>query len=189
MNRKKIFPIVLVSVNFLGLLPIGTSAESLFLPTFSDEETAQLKISLRAADMSERRKSLPLNSTLVSQMMSGGVLTVSNGTGREAYVKLVEQNSRALMASFFVKSNSSFTQEQIPDGTYRVLFVLGNGWNSQTRSFAKDKSFAKFNQPLNFTTLQTSGGIQYRVFKITLHPVAGGQAKTSGVSQKEFDGY
>jgi hypothetical protein len=125
----------------------------------------------------------------VSQMMGGGALTVSNGTGRDAYVKLVEPNSRTLVAAFSVKSNSSFTQEQIPDGAYRVLFVLGNGWNPQTQSFTKNKSFAKFDKLLNFTTMQMMGGIQYRVFKITLHPVRSGKAKTSGVSQKEFDSY
>jgi hypothetical protein len=104
-------------------------------------------------------------------------------------VKLIEPISRTLMAAFFVKSNSSFMQEQIPDGTYKVLFVLGNGWNVQTQSFTKNKSFAKFDKLLNFTTMQVSGGIQYKVFKITLHPVTGGKARTSGVSQKEFDSY
>jgi hypothetical protein len=174
---------VLVTSGSLGLLPRSVLAESLSLTTSSTSAISQPK------DIFGRNRSLPSSSALVSQMMGGGALTVSNGTGQDAYVKLVEPNSRALMTAFIVKSNSSFTQEQIPDGTYRVLFVLGNGWNSQTQSFTKNKSFAKFNQPLNFTTLQTSGGIQYRVFKVTLHPVAGGQARTSGVSQKEFDSY
>jgi hypothetical protein len=122
-------------------------------------------------------------------MNGGGALTVSNGTNRDAYVKLIEPNSRILRAAFFVKSNSSFMQEQIPDGTYKVLFVLGNGWNAQTQAFTKNKSFAKFDKLLNFTTMQVSGGIQYRVFKITLHPVTGGKARTSRVSQKEFESY
>jgi hypothetical protein len=134
-------------------------------------------------------RSLPSNPILISQTMNGGALTVSSGTGRDAYVKLIEPNSRTLMAAFFVKSNSSFMQEQIPDGTYKVLFVLGNGWNAQTQAFTKNKSFAKFDKLLNFTTMQVSGGIQYKVFKITLHPVTGGKARTSGVSQREFESY
>jgi hypothetical protein len=137
-----------------------------------------------------KKRSLPSETTLVSQFMgSGGALTVSNGTNSDAYVKLVEPNSRTLVAAFYVKSTSSFTQEQIPDGTYKVLFVLGKGWNAQTQSFTKNKRFSKFDKLLNFTTTQMVGGIQYRVFKITLHPVPSGKAKTSGVSQKEFNSY
>jgi hypothetical protein len=151
--------------------------------------TSQAKTVHNSPIVVAQQRSLPSNSVLVSQTMNGGALSVSNGTGRDAYVKLIEPNSRTLMAAFFVKANSSFMQEQIPDGTYKVLFVLGNGWNAQTQAFTKNKSFAKFDKLLNFTTTQVSGGIQYKVFKITLHPVTGGKARTSGVSQKEFESY
>jgi hypothetical protein len=57
--------------------------------------------------------SLPLSTILISQAM-GGALTVSNGTGRDAHVKLIEPSSRVLVGSFLVKSNSSYTLEQIP---------------------------------------------------------------------------
>jgi hypothetical protein len=152
--------------------------------------TSQAKTVPNSFIVVAQKRSLPSSPILVSQAMNGGgALTVSNGTNRDAYVKLIEPSSRTLMAAFFVKSNSSFVQEQIPDGTYKVLFVLGNGWNTQTQSFTKNKSFSKFDKPLNFTTMQMVGGIQYRVFKITLHPVPSGKARTSGVSQKEFDSY
>jgi hypothetical protein len=151
--------------------------------------TSQTKTVPNAPFLAAQRRSLPSNPVLVSQTMNGGALTVSNGTNSDAYVKLAEPNSRTLVAAFYVKSNSSFTQEQIPDGTYKVLFVLGKGWNAQTQSFTKNKSFSKFDKLLNFTTTQMIGGIQYRVFKITLHPVPSGKARTSGVSQKEFNSY
>jgi hypothetical protein len=152
--------------------------------------TSQAKTAPNAPIVLVQQRSLPSNPVLVSQAMNGGgALTVSNGTNSDAYVKLVEPNSRTLVAAFYVKSNSSFTQEQIPDGTYKVLFVLGKGWNAQTQSFTKNKSFSKFDKLLNFTTTQMIGGIQYRVFKITLHPVPSGKARTSGVSQKEFNSY
>jgi hypothetical protein len=180
---------VLVSVGLLAFFVRSVLASSPLPPMSSTSVTAQLKNSLKPPSVIAKNRSLPSSPVVVSQMMGGGALTVSNGTGRDAYVKLVDPNSRTLVAAFSVKSNSSFTQEQIPDGAYRVLFVLGNGWNAQTQSFSKNKSFAKFDKLLNFTTTQMSGGIQYRVFKITLHPVRSGKAKTSGVSQKEFDSY
>jgi hypothetical protein len=137
-----------------------------------------------------QNRSLPSGTTLLSQFQGGnGALTVSNGTKQDAFVKLVDPRSRTLIAAFFVKSGSTVTQQQIPDGNYQVLFVLGKGWNSTTQSFTKNKNFAKFDKSLDYTTTQLSGRIQYKVFKITLHPVAGGKARTSGVNEQEFNRY
>jgi hypothetical protein len=181
---------LLVSVGLLAFFVRSVLASNPLLPISSTSVTSESKTIPNLPSIIPINRSLPSSPVLVSQSMNGGgALTVSNGTGRDAYVKLVDPNSRTLVAAFSVKSNSSFTQERIPDGAYRVLFVLGNGWNAQTQSFSKNKSFAKFDKLLNFTTTQMTGGIQYRVFKITLHPVPRGKAKTSGVSQKEFDSY
>jgi hypothetical protein len=190
LKGRKIFSLsVLVSVGLLALFGRSVLAGSQSLPASSVPVTSGPKTSFNSPNIIERDPSLSLNPVLLSQTMNGGALTVSNGTNSDAYVKLVEPNSRALVTAFYVKSNSSFTQEQIPDGTYKVLFVLGKGWNDRTQSFAKNKSFSKFDKLLTFTTTQMVGGIQYRVFKITLHPVSNGKARTSGVSQKEFDSY
>jgi hypothetical protein len=142
----------------------------------------------KAILLAAKNRSLPSQTGLLSQAM-GGSLKVSNGTNRDAYVKLIEPNFQQLVAAFFVKSNSSYTLNPIPDGTYRVLFALGKNWNPGTQSFAQSKSFAKFDKPLSFTTTQLGNGIQYKVFQITLHPVVGGKARTSGVNEQEFKRY
>jgi hypothetical protein len=176
---------------------------SIILPIFSVRNALanNQSPSITATSATSRSRTLPKPSTVVTQNRSqtlstvlisqamGGALTVSNGTNRDAFVKLIEPNSGILLAGFFVKSNSSYTLEQIPDGTYRVLFALGQGWNPNTQVFTKNKQFAKFNKPLAYTTTQLSNSIQYKVFKITLHPVVGGQARTSGVSEQEFNRY
>jgi hypothetical protein len=131
---------------------------------------------------------LPLSTVLISQAM-GGALTVSNGTNRDAYVKLIDPSSRLLVGAFLVQSNSSYTLERIPDGTYRVLFVLGQGWNPNTQSFTKNKNFAKFDKALAYVTTQLGNSIRYKAFKITLHPVIGGNTTTSGLNEAEFNRY
>ena len=136
-----------------------------------------------------KNRSLPAHTGLISQAMDRGTLKVSNGNNLDAYVKLIEPNSRQLVSEFFVESNSNYTLNSIPDGTYRVIFALGKNWNSQTKSFAKRKSFAKFNKLLDFTTMERSNGIEYKIFKITLHPVAAGKARTRGVDESEFKRY
>lgn len=152
--------------------------------------TTQTKTVTNPPFLVTRNRSLPSETTFIAQFSSsGGALTVVNGTNRDAFIKLIEPLSHTLIASFFVKSGTTYTQEQIPDGTYKVLFVLGKGWNSQTQSFSKGKSFAKFDKPLNYMTTQLGNGVQYKVFKITLHPVVGGKARTSGINEQEFSRY
>jgi hypothetical protein len=143
----------------------------------------------KATLFTAKKRSLPSHTGFISQAMGGGTLKVSNGTNRDAYVKLIEPNFQQLVSAFLVKSNSSYTLNPIPDGTYRVLFASGKNWNPKTQSFAQSKSFAKFDKLLNFTTVQLGNEIQYKVFQITLHPVAGGKARISGVNEQEFKRY
>ena len=137
-----------------------------------------------------RNRSLPSSTVLVSPATSGGgSLKVTNGTNRAAYIKLVDPRSRTLVAAFYVKSNSIFTLKQVPDGTYQVLFVLGEDWDAKTQSLTGSKHFSKFDRSLNFTTTQLSDRIEYTVFQLTLHPVVGGNATTSSVDEREFTRY
>jgi hypothetical protein len=181
---------ILVSVGLLvcSMRSALGSSQSPSLPL--SPVTSQPKPRSNPPIVMTRNRSLPSETTFISQFTgSGGALTVINGTKQDAFVKLVEPLSRTLIAAFFVKSGTTLTQEQIPDGTYNVLFVLGKGWNSQTQSFTKGKRFAKFDKSLNFTTAQIANGVQYKVFKITLNPVVGGNARTSGINEQDFNRY
>jgi hypothetical protein len=141
-----------------------------------------------------KNRTLPSNIVFVSPaQIGGGSLNVSNGTSHDAYIKLVDPKSRTLVAAFYVKSNSSFMLKQIPDGVYQVLFVSGTDWDSEKQSFTRSASFSRFDRALNFVTTQRndSQGVytRYTVFKLTLHPVAHGNARTSRVNAKEFTRY
>jgi hypothetical protein len=118
-----------------------------------------------------------------------GSLEVSNLTDTDAYVKLVDPSVRTLVASFYVKAGSNFTLEGIPDGTYELLFVTGEGGNPTTGSFSGSKSFLKFDSPLGFITTEVSGGIEYSIHRVTLHGVANGNAKTNRIDEQEFEQY
>ncbi len=133
---------------------------------------------------------LPSSTVLIPPTtIGGGSLKVINGTNRDAYIKLVEPRSRTLVAAFYVNSSSVFTLKQVPDGTYQLLFVLGENWDNKTQSFRGDKRFARFDRSLNFKTIQLDDRIRYSVFELTLNPVVGGNATTSGVAEQEFRRY
>jgi hypothetical protein len=179
---------ILVGVGLL-VCPMRSALGGSQSPSLLSPVTSQPKPLPNPPIVMPKNRSLPSDTALVSQAMGGGSLEVSNGTNRDAYVKLVEPRSGILVGALYVKANSASTLDQIPDGTYQVLFVSGEGWNPNAQSFTRNKYFAKFDQPLNFTTMQLANGIEYRVFQITLHPVTGGKARTSGVNEQEFNRY
>jgi hypothetical protein len=188
MLGKILGAVAVLAVGCIAYSPDRTELRLLSAPTLYPILPSQ-GFSYHQSIVTSQHQSLPSHTGFISQAMGGGTLKVSNGTNRDAYVKLIEPNFQQLVSAFFVKSNSSYTLNPVPDGTYRVIFALGKSWNPKTQAFAQSKSFAKFDKPLNFTTVQLGNEIQYKVFQITLHPVVGGKARTSGVNEQEFKRY
>jgi len=122
-----------------------------------------------------------------------GRLKIVNGTYLHAIAKLVDTNEDRAVHTLLIRSEHEATIESIPEGRYRLVFALGKGWNQERQRFYEANSFAKFDDPLVFTTTrrQRSDGAYdyYSVLEVTLHPVAGGNARTSHISDEEFFGY
>lgn len=165
-------------------VPSSTPLSSTLPSTFASPlASVQPSVSLQ-------NRSLPASTVLVSPATSGnGSLKVANGTSRDTYIKLVDPVSRKSTAAFYIKASSTFTLKQIPDGTYQVLFMSGEDWDAQARSFTRSKSLKKFEKSLDFTTQQLTDKIRYTAFELTLNPVVGGNARTSEVDEQEFAQY
>jgi hypothetical protein len=135
-------------------------------------------------------RSLPSSQVIEPLATEGrGSLSVINGNSSDAYIKLVDALSNESVASFYVKSNSDFTLEGVPDGSYQVIFASGEDWDSSTQSFTMNKSFTEFETTLDFTTIQSTDEIRYSIHEITLHQVEGGNVMTSEVDEQEFTQY
>ena len=140
--------------------------------------------------LTQNNRSLPSSQVIEPLTTEGrGSLRVINGTSRDAYIKLVDTRADESVASFYVKSNSTFTLEGVPDGSYQVIFTSGEDWDSNTKSFTMNKSFTAFDSTLDFTTIQYADEIRYSIHEITLHQVVDGNATTSEVNEQEFTQY
>jgi ribosomal protein S27E len=138
----------------------------------------------------QNNRSLPSSQVIEPFATEGrGSLSVFNGNSSDAYIKLVDTLSNELVASFYVKSNSTFTLEGVPDGSYKVIFASGEDWDSNTQSFTMNKSFTEFETTLNFRTIQYTDEIRYSIHEITLHQVENGNVMTSEVDEQEFSQY
>lgn len=140
--------------------------------------------------LTQNNRSLPSSQVIEPLITEGrGSLRVINGTSRDAYIKLVDPRADLSVASFYVKSYSTFSLEGVPDGSYYVIFTSGEDWDSNTRSFTMNKSFTEFDGTLDFTTIEYPDEIRYSIHEITLHQVADGNATTSEVNEQEFMQY
>ncbi len=117
-----------------------------------------------------------------------GVLTISNGSGSDAVVKLISASGRKVY-SVYIRTNNSYSIKNIDDGIYRVLFSFGADWDSVQEKFIVNPSAEAFDDTFDFQTTYTEQGSKYKEYSITLNPVAGGKATTNPIDQSTFYKY
>ncbi|MBD0346746.1 MAG: hypothetical protein ICV63_18355 [Coleofasciculus sp. Co-bin14] len=133
--------------------------------------------------------SLPNGTELIlpQDLQGRGNLTVNNGTPRDAVVKLVDSASGETIRFVYVQANHDATMKNIPPCNCIFKFSTGTDWDRQTRKFLQNPSFSQFTEPLIFEEIQTEGGVKWRDYKVTLHPVVTGKAKTTQISESDFE--
>ncbi|PYI58364.1 MAG: hypothetical protein DMC60_13075 [Verrucomicrobia bacterium] len=118
-----------------------------------------------------------------------GQLTVNNGTSSQAVAKLVDIQADRKILSFVISARQIATIYGIPDGTYQLLFAFGDQLYVGTDRFHSPHGFSKFVRQLTLDTRVTDDSVYWSQLSVTLHPVISGNAKTSSISQKEFERY
>ncbi|WP_066374969.1 hypothetical protein [Herbidospora mongoliensis] len=124
----------------------------------------------------------PGNGKILYDRISGGegILKIKNGTGKDGVVTLVRGKSKAF--SLYVRARSTASFKRVDDGTYTVYFTTGYRFSTSKRKFTKSAVYQRFNDRLKFKTTST----QSTGWTLTLNPVKGGNARTSGVNPKDF---
>ena len=112
-----------------------------------------------------------------------GQLQISNGTSYDAVAKLIRDGASVL--TVYIKANSTYTMENISDGTYWLAFAQGTDWNATTQKFNRNAQTSAFDDTFEFETTDT----KYSGWEVTLNPVAGGTAESSSVDPAQFDQY
>ena len=119
-----------------------------------------------------------------------GELKIENGIDLDAVAKLVKNYPKKSIYTVYIKAKSTYKISEISDGVYDLYFAHGRDWDKESQKFLVNNSYSKFEDNFDFTTKNEyqSDGVNriYTTFKITLHPVVGGSAKTDTVSENEF---
>jgi len=114
-----------------------------------------------------------------------GRLTVTNGAQYDAVSVLLDGDSGAPLRAIFIRSGESGVVTEVPVGSYKVCFQFGTDWLKERR-FCNPKGTSEFDELFEFQELELPGETQYSVFRVTLHPVFGGRAKTHPVPDSTF---
>ena len=130
--------------------------------------------------------SLPTGTVLKKQsvyLQGEGQLEIKNGTSYDAVAKLIRGGTSVL--TVYIKANSTYTMENISDGTYWLAFSQGTDWNVTTQQFNRNAHASAFDETFPFETSAT----QSSGWEVTLNPVVGGTAQSSDVDLAQFNQY
>jgi hypothetical protein len=115
-----------------------------------------------------------------------GKLTVQNGTGEDAVMRLSDVTTDQTVRWFFVKAHSSAHVPRIPQGEYRLMYTTGLNWVKSDDVFTWQPSYNEFERTLDYSEQRDSEGIQYHTISVTLNSVLFGNVRTRKITREEF---
>ena len=133
------------------------------------------------------QRNRPPNGTIFVQTSTQGrgELTIQNGTKWDAQVKLVSPTRKYIFISVYVHSGKSATVSNIRPNTYKLIYALGEGWDDARNRMFRISSTAAFDKLLTFERSTD----YYSTYRVTLHPVEGGNVNSRQISEDDFLSY
>jgi len=149
-------------------------------------ETPSARIPERAA------VSLPTGTWVIPPrgVRGHGILTISNGTGLDAVVKLVPAiPPRSAVWMVYIRAHDETVRNGIGTGAYLLRFALGLDWDAATRKFLRGPEFYQAGKQFDFTetesTLDRPG--TYDEADITLNEVPFGNLPREPIDELIFN--
>jgi hypothetical protein len=118
-----------------------------------------------------------------------GSLRISNGTESDAVAKLVDSTTGKTYRLVYVRASSVANVGSIGSGSYLLKFSLGFDFDKSSGKFLRAQSFTKFDEIMNFVETRNGNEVRWNDHEVTLNPVIGGNARTSRISESEFEDY
>ncbi|MCF6475265.1 hypothetical protein FAF44_43900 [Nonomuraea sp. MG754425] len=142
-------------------------------------------VSVKAGERRTRRLS---NGAFIRRGTLNGrsTLEIDNGGSRDAVVTVTRGGAKVF--SVYVRKKAKFKVKGIRDGSYKIYFTHGADWDGRNKAFTRDCSFERFDKTVKFKTTYTATQILWHDWRITLHSISGGNARTSAVDPDDFPG-
>lgn len=172
-----------IATNPFGLVP-GNTHPSSFRQNDQPSDTSEPPLEPRPLQYN----SLPTGTRLADDagLEGHGRLSVSNGTGLDAVVRLYDPSTLKTARWFFVKAGASATVQFIPQGKYVLAYTDGLDWDESETVFRWNPSYHEFEKLLSYTEQTDVEAIRFEKITITLNPVIGGNIKAKSISRNDF---
>ncbi|MFA6094665.1 MAG: hypothetical protein WC757_02150 [Candidatus Paceibacterota bacterium] len=159
----------------------------------SSSETPPVKTFVSESEI--QKNSLPTGSKLTisnpGHFRGLGELHITNNGDLDATAKLIRKNKT--VAWIYIKAGQNYTFTDISEGIYDLIFSAGLDWNENFKTFNRNKSYQKFDEPFEFSTNtfyeDNFKKTSYSTYSVTLSPVSEGKAKTEYLNESEFFQY
>lgn len=115
-----------------------------------------------------------------------GTLTIKNGTGEDAAVKLDDTKTKLSARFVYVRGGDEFTVKGIGSGVYFLRYTQGSDWDPGNHTFRKSPTYSEFEQTLDFNERRTDTGVAYHDYTVTLQKVLHGNARTRRITKEQF---
>jgi len=109
-------------------------------------------------------------------------LEITNGRSVDAVVRLVNVATSRTSRLVYVRGKDAYTIDGIEPNTYSLIFAAGTDWVSACADFERDEDIQEFLKPLIFEETEEDR----TRYKVTLHTVLHGNARTKKVDRKRF---
>ncbi|MGP4098459.1 hypothetical protein [Nonomuraea sp. KM90] len=113
-------------------------------------------------------------------------LEIDNGGSLDSVVTVMKGGSKQF--SVYVRKKAKFKIRGVRDGSYKIYFTHGVDWDGKTKAFTRECSFERFEKTVKFKTTFTATQILWHDWRITLHAISGGNARTAPVDPDDFPG-
>jgi len=110
-----------------------------------------------------------------------GALTVKNQGETDAYLVLVGIDAEERY-EMYVRAGEQETMEDILDGAYEVYITSGTIWVSYEKRFKDAVSYEKLQEPLEFTSTDTTAS----AWELVLETVEGGNTGSTPINASDF---
>lgn len=142
----------------------------------------------RAVVCDVANSSTPYSGEVLTRSGYGNNSLTVNAGGSDVLIKLRQGGSTAL--SFYVRKGERGLVEDVPDGTYQVMFATGDGFSRKCLEFVNSMSVSADPNPATFETRITSDGYnrytQNSAAEYTLTRQAGGNFTPSTLDESAF---
>lgn len=106
-------------------------------------------------------------------------LSVQNGTGKDAYIKLINEWGETSI-TFFVARELTAKVSGIPRGSYELAFATGELFSRGCDTFSEPTSASRFAERFMFDSDEEG-------WEVTLHSVTDGNTRAIGMNYDDFD--